>query len=130
MLNKMVQMGPCFMSSYSTAVISLMILQKSMDLMKGEFGSSSKTCVTSTVDGNTVTGIEAERVTYIQEEEDQDPTKIPVIKTEPKVNGVPVLSVCTFYIGYIQNCLLLCQSVLMKQKFDSREWISSSLKKK
>ena len=130
MLNKMVQMGPCFMSSYSTAVISLMVLQKSMDLMKGEFGSSSKTCVTSAVDRNTVTGIEAERVTYIQEEEDQDPTKIPVIKTEPKVNGVPVVSVCIFYIGYIQNCLLLCQSVLMKQKFDSREWISSSLKKK
>ena len=110
-------------------MISVMVLQKNMDLLKGEFGSSSKTSVTSAVDGNTMAGIEAERVTYIQEEEDQEPTKIPVIKTEPKVNGVPVVSVCTFLIGYIQNCLLLCQSVLMKQKFDSREWISSSLKK-
>jgi hypothetical protein len=106
-----------------------MVLQNRMDLLKGEFGSSSKTCVTSTVDGNKVTGIEAERVTCIQEEEGQDPTKIPVIKTETKVRGVPVVSVCTFHRGCVQNSLLLCQSVLMKQKFDSREWISSSLKR-
>jgi hypothetical protein len=104
-----------------------MVLQNSMDLLKGEFGSSSKTCVTSTVDGNRGTGIVAERVTYIQEEEDQDGTKIPVIKTEPRVSGVPVVSICTFHIGYVQNCLLLCQSVLMKPKFCSREWITSGL---
>jgi hypothetical protein len=90
------------MSSQGTAVISVMVLQNSMDLLKGEFGSSSKTFVTSTVDGNKVTGIDAERVTYIQEEDDQDGTKIPVIKTEPKVNGVPVVSVCTFRIGYVR----------------------------
>jgi hypothetical protein len=117
------------MSSQGTAVISVMVLQNKMDLLKGEFRSSSKTCVTTTVDGNKVTGIEAGRVTYEQEEEGQEPTKIPVIKTEPKVSGVPVVSVCTFHIGYFQNCLLLCQSVFMKQKFDSREWISSSLKR-
>jgi hypothetical protein len=40
-----------------------------------------------------MTGIAAERVSYIQEEEDQEPTKIPVIKMEPKVSGVPVVSV-------------------------------------
>ena len=105
-------------------MICVMVLQNGMDLLKDETDSSSKTCVKSTVDGNKVTGIEAERVPYIQEEEDQEPTIIPVIKTEPKVCGVPVVSVCTFHIGYIQNCLLLCQSVV-KQKFDSREWISS-----
>jgi len=108
-------------------VISVMVLQNSMDLLKDAFGSSSKTCVTSTVDGNKVTGIEAERVTCVQEEKDQEPTKISVVKTEPKVSGVPVVSVCTFHIGYIQNCLLLCQFVLMKQKFGSREWFSSGL---
>jgi hypothetical protein len=106
-----------------------MVLQNNMDLLEDEFGSSRKTCVTSALNGNKVTGIEPERVTYIQEEEHQEPMIIPVIKTEPKVSGVPVVSVCTFHIGYIQNCLLLCQSVVMKQKFDSREWISSSLKK-
>jgi hypothetical protein len=102
-----------------------MVLQSSMDLLKGEFCSSCKTCVTSTLNGNKVTGIEAERVTCIQEEEDQEPTKIAVIKTEPNVSGVPVVSVCTFHIGYIQNYLLLCQCVLMKPKFDSREWMLS-----
>ena len=111
-------------------MISVMVLQNNMDLLKDEFGSSSKTCVTSALNGNKVPGIEAERVTYIQEEEDQEPTIIPVIKTEPKVSGATVVSVCTFHIGYIQNCLLLCQSVLMNKKFDSREWISSSLKKR
>jgi hypothetical protein len=89
-------------------VISVVVLQNGMDLLKGQPVSSNKTSVTSTLDGNRGTGIEAERVTYIQEEEDQEPMKIPVIKTEPKVNGVPVVSVCTFHIGCVQNCLLLC----------------------
>jgi len=91
-----------------------MVLQNNMDLLKDEFGSSSKTCVTSAVDGNKLTAIETERVTCIQEEEGQETRIIPVIKREPKVSGVPVVSVCTFLIGYIQNCLLLCQSVLIK----------------
>ena len=65
------------------SVIILVVLQNSMDLLKGELGSSSKTCVTSTV---------------IKEEEDQEPTTIPVIKTEPAVSCVPVLSVR--YISY------------------------------
>jgi len=82
-------------------MISVMVLQNRMDLLKDEIDSSSKTCVKCTVDGNKVTGIEAERVTYVQEEEDQEPTIIPVIKMEPKVCGVPVVSVCTFHIGCI-----------------------------
>jgi len=91
-----------------------------MDLLKGELGSTSETCVISTVIGKEVTGLEANRVANIKEE-DQEPTTIPVIKTEPKVCGVPVVSVCTFLIGCIQNCLPKYQSVL--QKFDSKEWI-------
>jgi len=107
-------------------VISVVVLQNSMDLRKGELGSSAETCVTSTVNGNKGTGAEAERVSYIKKEEDQEPTTIPEIKMEPKVSGVPVVSVCTFLIGCTQNCLLLYQYVLVKQKFDFREWISSS----
>jgi len=60
-----------------------------------------------------------ERVTDITEEEDQEST-IPVIKTEPKVSCMSVLSVCTFHTGYIQNYLPLYQSVLAKQNFDCR----------
>ena len=63
-----------------------------MDLQKSELGSPSKTCATSTVDGNEAIGVEAERVLDITEEEDQDPT-ITVIKTEPNVSCVPVVSV-------------------------------------
>ena len=101
-------------------MISVLVLQNSMDLLKGELGSTSETCVISTVIGKEVTGLEANRVANIKEE-DQEPTTIPVIKTEPKVCGVPVVSVCTFLIGCIQNCLPKYQSVL--QKFDSKEWI-------
>jgi len=107
-------------------VISVVVLQNGMDLRKGEHVSSSERCVTYTLDGNEVTGVEVERVSVIKEEEDQKPMTIPEIKTEPKVSGVPVVSVCVFLIGYIQNCLPVYRAVLMKQKFDSREWISSS----
>ena len=50
-------------------MISVVVLQNSMDLLKGELGSSSKTCATSTVDGNKVTGMEAERVSDMKDEE-------------------------------------------------------------
>jgi len=101
-------------------VISVVVLQSSMDLLRGELRSTSETDVISTLVGKEVTGIEAERVINIKEE-DKEPTIIPLIKTEPKVSGVPVVNVCTFCIGCIQNCLPKYQSVL--QKFDSREWI-------
>ena len=41
----------------------------SKDLLTGELGSSSKICVTSIVDGNEVTGMEAERVSDMKDEE-------------------------------------------------------------
>jgi nitrogenase molybdenum-iron protein alpha/beta subunit len=109
-----------------TAVISVVVLQNSMDILKGALGSSTETYATSTNDGSQVTGIEAVRVTDIKEEEDQEARTIPVIKMEPKVSVVPVVSVCTFLIGYVQNCLPVYQCVLVKQKFDIREWILSS----
>jgi len=106
-------------------VIIVVVLQNSMDLLEGELGSSSKTCVTSTFDGNQVSGIEAEWVTEIKEEEDQEPTTIPEIKMEPNVSVVPVVSVCTFLVGCIQNCQPLYQCVIVKQKFDCKDWILS-----
>ena len=76
-----------------------MILQSRMDILKGELGSSSQTCVSSTVDGNVI-GLEAERISSMTEEEDQVPRTIPVIKTEPEVSGVPLVSVRMFHTGF------------------------------
>jgi hypothetical protein len=64
-----------------------------MDLLKGELCSTNKTCVTPTLDGNTVASIEVERVSHVTEEEDQEPRTIPAIKTEPNESCVPVVSV-------------------------------------
>jgi hypothetical protein len=95
------------MSCLGTALIFVVVLQNSMDLLKGELGSSSKTCVKSTVDVTEVTDVVGERVCVIKEEEDQQPTTIPVIKTESEVRCVPGVSVCTFLIDCMQNCLLV-----------------------
>ena len=57
---------------------------KSTDILEDKLGSCSKTCVTSTLDGNEVIGIEAERVSNVTEEEVQKQTTISVIKAEPK----------------------------------------------
>jgi hypothetical protein len=76
----------------------MMVLQNSMSLLKGELGSSNNTCVTSTLVGNEVTGMEAERVCNIKEEEVDELARIPVIKMEPKVSGMSVVSVT--YISY------------------------------
>jgi len=69
-------------------VISVVVLQNSMDLLNSEPGSSNETRVSSTVGGKEVTGIEAERVSDISEVADQE-TKVPAIKTEPNVSFVP-----------------------------------------
>ena len=74
-------------------MISVVVLQNHMDLLKGEVGSSNKTCVTSTLDGNPVAGIEAEMVSHVIEEEDQEQTTHPSIKTEPNESCVPMVSV-------------------------------------
>jgi hypothetical protein len=64
-----------------------------MDLQKGKPGSSNETCVTSVLDGNEVIGTGGELVSSMTEEEDREPRTVPVIKTEPEVSGVPVVSV-------------------------------------
>ena len=74
-------------------MISVVVLQNGMDLVKGEHDSSNKTWVTSTLDGNTVASIEAEMVSHVTEEEDQEQTTIPGIKTDPNESCVPVVSI-------------------------------------
>ena len=74
-------------------MISVVVLQNSKDLLKGEVDSSSKTCATSTVDGNEAISVEAERVLDITEGEDQEAMPITVIKTEPNISCVPLVSV-------------------------------------
>jgi len=76
-------------------VISVVVLQNTMDLLNSEPGSSNETRVTSTVEGKEVTGREAERVSDILEVADQETTTVPAIKTEPNVSCVPApISVC------------------------------------
>jgi hypothetical protein len=71
----------------------VVVLQNGMDLVNGELGSCSETCVTSNVDVKEVNGTEAETVADINEEEFQEPMTIPTIKMEPKVSCVPAVSV-------------------------------------
>ena len=106
-------------------MISVVVLQNLMDLLQCEHGSSGKTRITSTINGNEVTGIEAATVSHITEEKNQEPMTIPKIRTEPTVSVVPVVRVCTFIIGCIQNCLPVYLCVLVKQRFDCRDWILS-----
>ena len=80
-------------------MISVVVLQNRMDLLKGELGSSNKTCVTSAVDGNTVANIEDERVSSVTEEDDQEPTTILAMKTELNENCVSVVSVTQISYG-------------------------------
>ena len=92
-------------------MISVVVLQNRMDLLKGELGSSNKTCVTSTVDGNTVASIEGERVSSVTEEEDQEPMMIAAKKTEPNERCVPVVSVTQISYGLypeLPATILLC----------------------
>jgi uncharacterized protein (DUF39 family) len=60
--------------------------------VNGELGSSNGTGVTSTVGGNVVIGVEAERVAGSTEVENQQPS-IPVTETEHDVSCLPVVSV-------------------------------------
>ena len=74
-------------------MINVVVLQNNKDLLKGEVGLSGKRYATSTVDGNEAVGVEAERGLDMKEEEDQEPMTIKVIKTEPNVSCVPLVSV-------------------------------------
>jgi hypothetical protein len=67
------------------------VFQSGMDRVNGEVGSCTGTGVTATVVGKEVTGVEREGVTVVKEE-DQEPTTIPVIKMEPDVSCVSVMS--------------------------------------
>jgi hypothetical protein len=80
-------------------VISVVVLENHMDLLKVEPGSSDDTRVTSILDGHELIGIEAERVSDISVVADQE-TTIPTIKTGPNVSGVPVVSIT--HISYRQ----------------------------
>ena len=71
-------------------MISVVVLQNCMALVKGEPGSCNDTCVTSVLRGNDIIGIEADMVPNMTEEEDQESTTVPVIKTEPTVSIVPL----------------------------------------
>jgi hypothetical protein len=73
--------------------MSVVVLQNGMDFLEGELGVYTETCVTSNVDRNGDIGVAAERVSDIKVEEDEEPTEIPEIKTEPKVSCMPVVSV-------------------------------------
>ena len=106
-------------------MISVVVLQNGMDLVKGELGSSNQTCVKSTLDGNTVASIQAEMVSHVTEEEDEEPRTIPVIKTEPNENCVPMVSVRHIYYGLYRECLPIYHCVLVKQNFHPRELILS-----
>jgi hypothetical protein len=88
-------------------VISVVVLQNGMDLWKGERGFCRDTCVISTVDGNQVTGIEAERVSSVTEEEFGESITIPEIKTEPKVSVVPLKGfiICVYVLCF---CAVIC----------------------
>ena len=77
-------------------MFTVVVLQNGLVLRKGERGSSSDTCVTSTFDRNQVTIIEGERVSSVTEEEDQESTTIPEIKTERTVSGVSFKGFITF----------------------------------
>jgi len=59
-------------------VISVVVLQNTMDLLQGELGSCNKSCVTC--------ALEAERVSDMSEVADQETTTIPAIKMEPNVS--------------------------------------------
>jgi hypothetical protein len=93
----------------------VVVLQDSLDFLDGEVGSSGRTGVTSAVERNGVPSIEAERVSHVSEVADQEPMTVPETQTEHSVSCVSVV-LRTFHIGCVQNCLLVYQSVLLKQK--------------
>jgi hypothetical protein len=78
------------MASVDTAVIIVVVLQDSFDLLGGELGSSSGTGVRSAVEENEVPGIEAESVSHVSEVADREPMTVPETQTEHSVSyGVP-----------------------------------------
>jgi hypothetical protein len=78
----------------------VVVLQKSMDLLKSELGSSDETRVTSTNVCDELTGIKARKVSDISEVVNQETTTTPAVKTEPNLSCVPVVSVTYIFCLY------------------------------
>ena len=75
-----------------------------MDLLQGEPGSCDDSCGTCTLDEKKLTSIEAERVSHLTNEEDQEPATIPAIKTEPNV------SFCLWCV--LHTFIICCKQIL------------------
>ena len=75
-------------------MISVVVLQNGMDLLKSEASSSNETFVTSTLYGIKGIGMEAGRVSDITDVANQE--AIPAVKTDPNVSGM--LLVCVTHI--------------------------------
>jgi hypothetical protein len=106
--------------------MSVVVLQNPMDLLKGECGSSNKTCVSSILDVNEVNDIEAEMVSNMTEEEDREPRAIPVIKTEPEVSVVPVVIVTHLSNRLYPELPVPIEVCPCGKKLVSSKWISSA----
>jgi hypothetical protein len=79
-------------------VITVVVLQNPMDMLK-----CSETGEMSTDEGNEVRCIKVERVSDIEEEDEQNTMTIPVIKMESKVSCMSLVSVIRIsYILYPQ----------------------------
>jgi len=63
-----------------------------MDVLNGEPGSCDESCLTSTLQGNELIGIEAEKLSDVSEVVNQETTTIAIINTEPSVSFVPLVS--------------------------------------
>ena len=58
---------------HSYGVKNIVILQNSMDVLKGQSGTCSETHVTSSLDGNERIGIKVDEVTDIKDDEYREP---------------------------------------------------------
>jgi hypothetical protein len=62
-----------------------------MDVLNGEPGSCDESCLTSTLQGNELIGIEAEKLSDVSEVVNEQ-TTIAILNTEPSVSFVPLVS--------------------------------------
>jgi len=81
---------------------AMVVLQNCMDILQSEPGPCSGTCPMSSDDGNEGIVIKVEEVSDIKEEENPEPTKSSLIKTEPAVS-----SLCMCVCVCVCVCLVL-----------------------
>ena len=103
----------------STTVITVALLQNSIDLVSIKRGSHSGMGATSSELGREVIRVQLDGVTEETVGEDCEPTTL-FMRTDPGVRNMPVECLVCF-IG-IQNYLSLYKSILVKQQFDPGEW--------